>query len=90
MSGCKLQSASCRTHDSDAALPLFAACGFALVSRHSAKPQAAKGAAARALPSESSPWSNHMNLYVWLPALFLLGVAVMGLLFAFLAGCARI
>jgi hypothetical protein len=31
-----------------------------------------------------------MNLIIWLPALFVLGLAVMGLLFAFLAGCARI
>jgi hypothetical protein len=31
-----------------------------------------------------------MNLVIWLPALFLLGLAVMGLLFAFAAGCARI
>ena len=31
-----------------------------------------------------------MNLMIWLPALFLLGLAAMGLMFAFLAGCARI
>jgi hypothetical protein len=32
----------------------------------------------------------HMNLFVWLPALFVLGLSIIGLLFAFLAGCARI
>lgn len=31
-----------------------------------------------------------MNLTVWLPALFLLGVATMLLLFAFLAACERV
>jgi hypothetical protein len=31
-----------------------------------------------------------MNLLIWLPALFFLGLAVMGLMFAFLAGCSRI
>jgi hypothetical protein len=31
-----------------------------------------------------------MNLAIWLPALFALGLATMGLMFAFLAGCARI
>jgi len=31
-----------------------------------------------------------MNLFLWLPALFFLGLATMGLMFAFLAGCARI
>jgi hypothetical protein len=30
------------------------------------------------------------NLYVWLPSLFLLGLAVMSLLFAFLLGCAKV
>jgi hypothetical protein len=31
-----------------------------------------------------------MNLTVWLPALFLLGPATMGLIFAFLAGCEKV
>ena len=31
-----------------------------------------------------------MNLDVWLPALFFLGLATMGLLFAFVAGCERV
>jgi hypothetical protein len=31
-----------------------------------------------------------MNLYVWLPALFALGLAVMGLMFAFVAGCDKV
>jgi hypothetical protein len=31
-----------------------------------------------------------MNLAVWLPALFALGLVVMALLFAFVAGCARV
>ena len=31
-----------------------------------------------------------MNLMIWLPALFVLGLVVMGLMFAFLAGCVRI
>jgi hypothetical protein len=30
------------------------------------------------------------DLSVWLPALFFLGLATLGLLFAFLAACARI
>jgi hypothetical protein len=31
-----------------------------------------------------------MILTVWLPALFLLGLATMGLIFAFLAGCEKV
>jgi hypothetical protein len=31
-----------------------------------------------------------MNLAVWLPALFVLGLATMGLIFAFVAACDRI
>jgi hypothetical protein len=31
-----------------------------------------------------------MNLLIWLPALFLVGVAAMGLVFAFAAGCERV
>ena len=31
-----------------------------------------------------------MNLTVWLPALFLLGLALLGLMFAFLAGCEKV
>jgi hypothetical protein len=31
-----------------------------------------------------------MNLDVWLPALFLLGLAAMSLMFAFLAGCEKV
>jgi len=31
-----------------------------------------------------------MNLLVWLPGLFLLGLAAMGLIFAFAAGCERV
>ncbi len=31
-----------------------------------------------------------MNLTPWLPALFLLGLATMALLFAFLAGCEKV
>jgi hypothetical protein len=31
-----------------------------------------------------------MNLEVWLPAMFLLGLAAMGLCYAFLLGCERI
>jgi hypothetical protein len=31
-----------------------------------------------------------MNLAVWLPALAVLGLATMGLLFAFVAACARV
>jgi hypothetical protein len=31
-----------------------------------------------------------MNLTVWLPALFLLGLAVMGLLFAFVVACEKV
>jgi hypothetical protein len=31
-----------------------------------------------------------MNLAIWLPALFLLGLLVMGGLFAFAAACARV
>jgi hypothetical protein len=31
-----------------------------------------------------------MDLAVWLPALFLLGLVTIGLLFAFVAGCERV
>lgn len=31
-----------------------------------------------------------MNLAVWLPALFLLGLAALGAIFAFLAACDRV
>ena len=31
-----------------------------------------------------------MNLEVWLPALFLLGLAAMALMFAFLTGCEKV
>jgi hypothetical protein len=31
-----------------------------------------------------------MNLLIWLPTLFLLGVAAMGLVFTFAAGCERV
>ena len=31
-----------------------------------------------------------MNLTIWLPAMFALGLATLGLMFAFLAGCDRI
>jgi hypothetical protein len=31
-----------------------------------------------------------MNLAIWLPALFALGLAVMGLMFAFVIGCDKV
>jgi hypothetical protein len=31
-----------------------------------------------------------MNLTVWLPAMFMLGLATLGLMFAFLAGCEKV
>ncbi len=31
-----------------------------------------------------------MNLAIWLPAMFLLGLATIGLMFAFLAGCEKV
>jgi hypothetical protein len=31
-----------------------------------------------------------MDLTVWLPGLFLLGIATMGLMFAFVFGCERV
>jgi hypothetical protein len=31
-----------------------------------------------------------MNLIIWLPALFLLGLATMGILFAFVKACERV
>jgi len=33
---------------------------------------------------------NAMNLTLWIPGLFLLGLAAMGLMFAFVAGCDRV
>jgi hypothetical protein len=33
-----------------------------------------------------TPW----NLQIWLPAFFVLGLAAMGLLFAFIAGCEKV
>jgi hypothetical protein len=35
-------------------------------------------------------WETTMNLVLWLPAMFLLGLATMALLFAFLAGCDKV
>jgi hypothetical protein len=31
-----------------------------------------------------------MNLTLWLPAMFLLGLATLGLMFAFVAGCDKV
>jgi hypothetical protein len=31
-----------------------------------------------------------MNLYVWLPAMFVLGLVTMGLMFAFVAACEKV
>jgi hypothetical protein len=31
-----------------------------------------------------------MDLFVWLPALFVLGLVTMGLLFAFVSGCEKV
>ena len=31
-----------------------------------------------------------MNLYVWLPALFVLGLVTLGLMFAFVAACEKV
>jgi hypothetical protein len=31
-----------------------------------------------------------MNLVVWLPAMFLLGLATLGLMFAFVVGCDKV
>jgi hypothetical protein len=31
-----------------------------------------------------------MNLYVWLPALFVLGLVMLGLMFAFVAACEKV
>jgi hypothetical protein len=31
-----------------------------------------------------------MNLWIWLPTLFLTGIAAMGLAFGFAAGCERV
>ena len=31
-----------------------------------------------------------MNLVIWLPAVFLLGLATLGLMFAFVAACDRV
>ena len=31
-----------------------------------------------------------MNLYVWLPAMLLLGLATMGLMFAFVVACDKV
>jgi hypothetical protein len=31
-----------------------------------------------------------MNLVVWLPALFVLGLATLGLMFAFASGCEKV
>jgi hypothetical protein len=38
---------------------------------------------ARAVPAR-------MDLTIWLPAMFLLGLAVLGLMFAFAAACAKV
>ncbi|HTU17649.1 MAG TPA: hypothetical protein VMG10_06255 [Gemmataceae bacterium] len=55
--------------------------------------------AANAVVAEDVPFSRGvghytaesvMNLTVWLPALFLLGLAILGLMFAFLTGCEKV
>jgi hypothetical protein len=34
--------------------------------------------------------SARMDLFIWLPAMFLLGLAVLGLMFAFTAACSKV
>jgi hypothetical protein len=39
----------------------------------------------------NQPWKGAiMELAVWLPALFLLGLGTMGVLFAFVSGCEKV
>jgi hypothetical protein len=33
---------------------------------------------------------TRVNLYIWLPAMLLFGLAMIGLMFAFVIGCAKI
>lgn len=33
---------------------------------------------------------NAMNLWIWLPALFVIGAATMAVLFAFVLGCEKV
>jgi len=35
-------------------------------------------------------WSTKMNLAIWLPGMFILGLAAMGLCYAFLLACEKI
>jgi hypothetical protein len=35
-------------------------------------------------------WEDDMNLAIWLPAVFLLGLATLGLMFAFVSGCEKV
>jgi hypothetical protein len=41
-------------------------------------------------PTNLVAWETTMNLVLWLPAMFLLGLATLALLFAFLAGCDKV
>jgi hypothetical protein len=48
----------------------------------------APGGGFRCLPA---PFGElYMNLAIWLPALFILGLATMGLMFAFMEACERV
>jgi len=41
-------------------------------------------------PNEFQKGNTLVNLAIWLPALFCLGIATMSLLFAFVAGCDKV
>jgi hypothetical protein len=47
-------------------------------------------AGAQGQTSPIGPWTATMDLSIWLPSLFILGLVVMALMFAFLAACDRI
>ena len=49
------------------------------------------GGTALAFPETSSPRGEcAMNLYIWLPALFALGLLTLGLMFVFVGACERV
>ena len=42
------------------------------------------------IPAERTPLMEPFNLTVWLPAVFALGLAALGLMFAFTAACEKV
>jgi hypothetical protein len=59
------------------------------LQREWASARRAAGVASRA-PGTAYSERSVMNLVIWLPALLLLGLGTMGLMFAFVSGCEKV